>query len=216
MDNNRPLPDITMKKAVKGICYISHPLRLRIVEYIDVNGASCVSAVTKALNEEQAIISQNLRKLREAGLLKTKRCGIFIYYDICEEYPASIFVCIRKLFGYLTDSFRFLAEGYKAVLPHDFTTMVANRIKLFAHYEKMRILEHLILNGESSVSDIASASECPPIKTSQLLKKLKDDGFVTCRREGRFIRYSITKGVHKTALECIRKRYNSLKNKENF
>ena len=55
MTDNQPLPVVTMKKAVRGMCYISHPLRLKILEYIDVNGESCVSAVTKALNEEQAI-----------------------------------------------------------------------------------------------------------------------------------------------------------------
>ena len=33
------LPDEVMKKAVKGISYIAHPLRLRILEFIDVNGA---------------------------------------------------------------------------------------------------------------------------------------------------------------------------------
>ena len=40
---------------------------------------------------------------------------IFIYYDICEEYPASIFVCLRKLYAYMTDCFFFLQDGVKAV-----------------------------------------------------------------------------------------------------
>ncbi|MFR8207178.1 MAG: ArsR/SmtB family transcription factor [Alphaproteobacteria bacterium] len=101
------LPDEVMKKAVKGISYIAHPLRLRILEFIDVNGASSVSAITKAVGEEQAIVSQSLKKLRDANLVKTERRGLFIYYNIREEYPASIFVCIRKLFGYMTDSFYF-------------------------------------------------------------------------------------------------------------
>ena len=43
---DKQLPGETMKKAVKGISYISHPLRLRILEYLDVNGASSVSAIT--------------------------------------------------------------------------------------------------------------------------------------------------------------------------
>lgn len=79
-----------MKKAVRGISYIAHPLRLRILEYLDVNGSSSVSAITKALDEEQVAVSQSLRKMRDASLVKTKRRGIFIYYDICEEYPASV------------------------------------------------------------------------------------------------------------------------------
>lgn len=43
----------------------------------------------------------------------------------------------------MTDSIRFLADGYKALLPSDYTTMAANRIKLFANFDKMRILEFL-------------------------------------------------------------------------
>ena len=188
------LPEEVMKKAVKGISYIAHPLRLRILEYMDVNGASSVSAITKAVDEEQAIVSQSLRKLREAGLVKTE----------------------RKLFGYMTDNFRFLADGFKAILPRDYTNMVANQIKLFANYDKMRILEYLTLNGESNVSDIIKGINSDALKVSQYLKRLRDDAFVVARKEGRFVFYNITKGVHKTAIECIHKRYGSLKNKDDF
>lgn len=212
----RQLPIETMKKAARGITYIAHPLRLRILEYLDVNGASSVSAITKGVREEQVIVSQSLKKLREANLVKTERRGIFIYYKIEEEYPASIFTCIRKLFGYMTDNFYYLKEDYKAILPHDYTTMVANRIKLFANYDKMRILEYLFLNGESNVSDIIKGIDSEQLKVSQYLKRLRDDGFVNARRDGRFIYYQITKGVHETALGCIHKRYDSLKNKADF
>lgn len=210
------LPENIIKKAVKGIGYIAHPLRLRILEFVDVNGASSVSVITKAVEEEQVIVSQSLKKLREANLVKTERRGIFIYYNICEEYPASIFFCIRKLFGYITDDFRFLADDYKAILPRDYTNMVANQIKLFANYDKMRILEFLTLYGESRVSDIVEGIGSDKLKVSQYLKRMKDDGFVVCRKEGRFVFYNITKGVHKTAVECIHRRYEKLDNKEEF
>ena len=173
--------------------------------------------MTKQLPEDiMKIVSQNLKKLRGANLVKTERRGLFIYYDIYEEYPASIFFCIRRLFGYMTDDFYFLVDGYKAILPRDYTTMVANRIKLFANYDKMRILEYLILFGESKVSDIIQGIDSEQMKVSQYLKRLKDDGFVSSRREGRFIYYSITQGVHKTALLCIRKRYDALADKNEF
>ncbi len=210
------LPIDVMKKAVKGITYISHPLRLRILEYLDVNGSSSVSSITKALGEEQVIISQSLKKMRDASLVKTSRKGIFIYYDICEEYPASIFVCLRKLYGYMTDSFFFLKEGVKELLPSDYTMMTANRIKLFANYDKMRILEYLTLKGAQNVSDIVRGIGSNQLKVSQYLKRLKDDGFVTSRRAGRFVIYEITDGVHKTCIQCIHKRYDSLNDKSEF
>lgn len=204
------LPPEIMKQAVKGISYIAHPLRLRILEFLDVNGEASVSQITKAVNAEQMIVSQSLKKFRDAGLVTTKRHGIFIYYSIHKEYPASIFECLRKLYGYMTDSIRFLADGYKAVLPPDYTTMAANRIKLFANYDKMRILEFLLLNGESNVTQIVLSTQNDQLKVSQYLRRLKDDEFVTCRRDGRFIYYNITKGVHKTALQCIHKRYEKI------
>lgn len=210
------LPIDTMKKAVKGLSYISHPLRLRILEFLDVNGSSSVSAITKGINGEQIFVSQSLKKLRESGMVKTERRGIFIYYSIQEEYPASLFVCLRKLFGYMTNDFHYLADGFKAMLPKDYTTMAANQIKLFANYDKMRILEFLELNGEQNVSEIMQGIDCNQLKTSQYLKRLRDDGFVSCHRDGKFVIYNITKGVHKTAIQCIHNRYDKLNNKTEF
>lgn len=210
------LPPEIMKRAVQGIGYIGHPLRLRILEFLDVQGASSVSEITKNMNEEQAIISQSLKKMRDMKLVKSQRKGIFVYYDINKEYPASVFVCLRKLYGYMTDSFHFLQDGFKALLPSDYTMMTANRIKLFANWDKMRILEYLTLNGPQCVCEIAEAINSPPLKVSQYLKRLKDDGFVICQKEGRFVRYNITSGIHKTIIECIHHRYDLLKNKEDF
>lgn len=210
------LPVNTMKKAARGITYIAHPLRLRILEYLDVYGVSSVTAITKGIGSEQVIVSQSLRKLRDAKLIVTQRHGIFIYYKICEEYPASIFTCIRKMFGFMANDFKYLADGFKAILPRDYTNMVANQIKLFANYDKMRILEFLIINGESNVTTIINGIKGNQLKVSQYLKRLHDDNFVTKRRDGRYIYYAITKGVHKTALECIHRRYDKLEDKSEF
>lgn len=208
------LPEKVMERAVRGLTYIAHPLRLRILEFLDVNGMSSVSTIAKATETEQMIVSQSLRKMRDANLVQTHRRGIFVYYEICEEYPASIFGCMRKLFGHMTDQLKFLRPDYKEILPADYTTMVASRIKLFANYDKMRILEYLVYAGESCVCEIVEGTKIPQVKVSQYLKKLHDDDFVKSRREGRFIYYEITPGVHKTTIGCIHKRYQKVQ--ENF
>ncbi len=214
--NNMELPDTIIKKqlpahimarASRGIAYISHPLRLRILEWLDVNGTSSVSAIARGVGTEQMIVSQHLRKMRDANLVRTTRHGIFIYYEINEEYPASIFVCLRKLFGHMTDQLKFLRDDYREILPSDYTTMAANRIKLFAHIDKMRILEYLMQHGKDCVCNIAAGVALPQIKVSQYLKKLSDDDFVTSYRAGRFVYYSATPGVHQTAIGCIHKRF---------
>ena len=168
---NNQLPETIMKKAVKGINSIGHPLRLRILEYIDVKGKSCVSSISNFLNIDQTIISQNLKKMKDYKLLKNSKEGNHVYYELCGEYPASIFVCIRKLFAVMSNKFSFLNENYKEILPEDYTTMVANRIKLFANYDKMRILEYLILNPNSNVSSIVKNINSNQIKVSLLSTK---------------------------------------------
>lgn len=203
-----PLPHEIMARAATGLSYVSHPLRLRILEYLDVYGMSSVSAIARGVGAEQVFVSQSLRKMRDANLVRTTRRGVFIYYEICEEYPASIFVCLRKLFGHMTDQLKFMRDGFREILPTDYTTMAANRIKLFANADKMRILEFLIYRGESCVCDIARGVDMPQIKVSQYLKKLSDDDFVVSRRDGRFVYYDITSGVHKTTIGCIHKRYD--------
>ena len=210
------LPDNIMTKAVNGINYIGHPLRLRILEYLDVNTKASVSDISEHLKVEQVIISQNLKKMKDYNLLTSKRDGKFVYYSIRKEYPASIFVCIRKLFGLMTNKFRFLDDNYKEILPEDYTTMVANRIKLFANYDKMRILEYLVINGPSNVSQVIEGIKSNQLKVSQYLKRLKDDGFLKSKKEGRFCIYEILNGVHKTAIQCIHKRYDSLEDKSLF
>ena len=204
------LPREIMERATRGLTYIAHPLRLRILEFLDVYGMSSVSAIARGVGAEQMIVSQSLRKMRDANLVQTHRCGIFVYYEICRDYPASIFVCMRKLFGHMTDQLKFLRATHKEILPTDYTTMVANRIKLFANFDKMRILEYLTYNGESCVSEIVSGTQIPQIKVSQYLKKLLDDDFVKSRRDGRHVYYDTTPGVHKTTIGCIHKRYDNV------
>ena len=204
------LPREIMERATRGLTYIAHPLRLRILEFLDVYGMSSVSAIARGVGTEQMIVSQSLRKMRDANLVQTHRRGIFVYYEICRDYPASIFVCMRKLFGHMTDQLKFLRATHKEILPTDYTTMVANRIKLFANFDKIRILEYLTYNGESCVSEIVSGTQIPQIKVSQYLKKLLDDDFVKSRRDGRHVYYDITPGVHKTTIGCIHKRYDNV------
>lgn len=99
----------------------------------------------------------------------------------------------------MTDDYQYLRDDCKRMLPADYTMMAANRIKLFANYDKMRILEYLTLNGPQSVSGIIDGIGCEQIKVSQYLKRLRDDGFVTACRQGRFIITASPKACTKPA-----------------
>ncbi|MEN0003801.1 MAG: metalloregulator ArsR/SmtB family transcription factor [Bacteroidota bacterium] len=61
---------------------LAHPLRMKIMEFIDQNDLINVNKIYNTLNLEQSITSQHLRILRLAGLVDTRREGKFIYYSI--------------------------------------------------------------------------------------------------------------------------------------
>ena len=91
-------------------------------------------------------------------------------------------------------------------LPENIMRKAVKGISYIAHPLRLRILEYLDVNGIGSEQ----------LKVSQYLKRLKDDGFVISRRQGRFVIYDITQGVHKTCIQCIHKRYDSLEDKGAF
>jgi ArsR family transcriptional regulator, virulence genes transcriptional regulator len=61
---------------------LAHPLRMKILQFIDQNGVINVNKIYNTLKLEQSITSQHLRILRLAGLVDTHRKGKFIYYSI--------------------------------------------------------------------------------------------------------------------------------------
>lgn len=61
---------------------LAHPLRMKILEFIDQNDEINVNKIYNTLNLEQSITSQHLRILRLAGLVNTTREGKFIHYSI--------------------------------------------------------------------------------------------------------------------------------------
>lgn len=61
---------------------IAHPLRMRILEFIDNNANINVNKIYNTLKLEQSITSQHLRILRDVGLVNTHRDGKYIHYTV--------------------------------------------------------------------------------------------------------------------------------------
>jgi len=61
---------------------VAHPLRMKILEFIDRNEEINVNKIYNTLGLEQSITSQHLRILRLAGLVDTERDGKYIHYSI--------------------------------------------------------------------------------------------------------------------------------------
>jgi len=61
---------------------LAHPLRMRILAFIDQQEEINVNRIYSSLGLEQSITSQHLRILRSAGLVVTERHGKFIHYRL--------------------------------------------------------------------------------------------------------------------------------------
>ncbi|MBL7827257.1 MAG: winged helix-turn-helix transcriptional regulator [Saprospiraceae bacterium] len=61
---------------------LAHPLRLSILRLIDNHKEVSVGDIYKTLKIEQALASQQLRILRQAQLVHTRREQKFVYYSI--------------------------------------------------------------------------------------------------------------------------------------
>jgi DNA-binding transcriptional ArsR family regulator len=75
----------------------AHPLRLRILDYLQhEDGPRTVSQIVAACQAEQAVVSQQLRILKDQGILSSKRDGNYILYAISERSILMLLDCIRK------------------------------------------------------------------------------------------------------------------------
>lgn len=64
---------------------LAHPLRMKILEFVDKNKTINVNKIYNTLKLEQSITSQHLKILRASGLVHTHREGKFIHYTV--DYP---------------------------------------------------------------------------------------------------------------------------------
>ncbi len=64
---------------------LAHPARLQILEVLRRDGECCVCHLENILGQRQAYISQQLSRLREAGLVIDRRDGLNVFYSLADE-----------------------------------------------------------------------------------------------------------------------------------
>ena len=79
---------------------VGHPTRLRIVKFLR-NGEHAVSEIVQGVAAEQSNVSRHLALLRQAGVLKSRKEGLKVYYRMSTpglaEGLACIFSCAREV-----------------------------------------------------------------------------------------------------------------------
>lgn len=82
-DNQRTLTEAAGRFAVCG-----SPLRLSILRLLDIEEELCVCDLAEILEVSVAGASQQLRKLREAGAITSRRAGNTIYHRVSADFHA--------------------------------------------------------------------------------------------------------------------------------
>ncbi|MDT3427645.1 ArsR family transcriptional regulator [Paenibacillus forsythiae] len=81
--------------------------RLAIMKLLD-NRERCVCELVEIFKTSQPSVSQHLRKLKDAGLVKENRKGQWIYYSINPDSPQRQF--IQKLIAFIPSQAHVLEE----------------------------------------------------------------------------------------------------------
>lgn len=86
----------TLERVAPIIRHAAHPLRLRILDFLLASGGPRpVVDIVRACGAPQAVVSQQLRILRELGLVRGKRAGSFVLYEVADASVRFLLHCIR-------------------------------------------------------------------------------------------------------------------------
>jgi DNA-binding transcriptional ArsR family regulator len=80
---NSIMKQSSYRQAARLYHLLSHPARLRILDELRRSEA-CVCHLQAMLGRPQAYVSQQLRVLREAGVVRTRKDGLLVYYQLAD------------------------------------------------------------------------------------------------------------------------------------
>ena len=78
---------------------LAHPLRLKILEFLDQNKNIQVNQIYNTLKIEQSIASQHLRILKNAGVLVADKDGKYMHYTIDYQRVSNAVRAINRFMG---------------------------------------------------------------------------------------------------------------------
>lgn len=92
----RDLDAAKMARLADILKVISHPVRLRIIEFLEGREPICVGDLRDHLNIEQTLLSHHIIKMKDKGILKSYRDGRNIYYSLSFTQITKIFDCMEQ------------------------------------------------------------------------------------------------------------------------
>ncbi len=81
----RPLPDSLVELIARRLRVLGQPLRIRLVDLLELRGETTVQALADELGATQQNMSKHLGLLRQAGILARRREGRVVWYTLVDE-----------------------------------------------------------------------------------------------------------------------------------
>lgn len=85
--------------TIKVFKALGHPVRFNIIKFL-YNGPKCVCKLNEEFQYSQANLSQHLRILKDAGLVKSEKVGLETHYRL---YDDKIKTVIDNVESYVTN-----------------------------------------------------------------------------------------------------------------
>ncbi len=76
---------------------LADPTRLRLAVLLSIEGETCVCMLAEALDEPNFKISRHLGIMRSAGMVKARREGTWMHYDLSEP-RTKLEECLQECF----------------------------------------------------------------------------------------------------------------------
>ena len=99
MKTTERLPEAFLAQVAETVKIIGHPLRLAILDFLDVHGESAVGAIAEGVGGAQAAVSQHLNTMRRAGIVGARRKGRQVYYGRLAESARTLLSCMRRTYA---------------------------------------------------------------------------------------------------------------------
>lgn len=90
-----PLPFPVLQRVADALRVLAHPRRLQIVERLAAQKLA-VGQLAARLDLSHAACSQHLSRMRAQGLLRARREGKTVYYEVCDPNAINVIQCIRR------------------------------------------------------------------------------------------------------------------------
>jgi len=75
---------------------LGHPLRLGIVKELG-NGRKCVCKLAELVNSERSNVSRHLSVMVHAGILRSEKQGLMVYYELAAPCVPGFLDCLENM-----------------------------------------------------------------------------------------------------------------------